>query len=263
MKKNKQLAATVATVMAVAILSGTSAIAETRPEQETWRRGDARESVRREHSQADARGDESRNDAQQEVRREDARAARADRYDGSRATADDRGYDRGRGSNGNRGGQYNRGGGAYNNSKAYHHNGRVTKYSKWNNGYRVWVAGAPYPYYVPLSHWHHNKFRVGAVINIGGYYNPAGYYDYYDGYGYRSTSRGDLRGTVESVDYGRQTFVVRNEATGSFVTIIGRDRYDRDVRPGDYVQLSGAWTRSGLFEAYDVDLLDAGRRYGY
>lgn len=34
-----------------------------------------------------------------------------------------------------------------------------------------------------------------------------------------------------------------------------RDRR-RDVRAGDYVEVSGDWTRSGVFTAYDVDLLD-------
>lgn len=119
---------------------------------------------------------------------------------------------------------------------------------------------------------------MGLNISLGGYYNPLGYYDYYDGYdrydsyggygggydgyraydGYRgggSSSRGELRGTVESVDRGRNTFVVRNDATGSFVTVVMRDRGER-VRAGDYVELSGDWTRSGLFEAYDVDQVD-------
>jgi hypothetical protein len=139
----------------------------------------------------------------------------------------------------------------------------VTRYSRYGNGYRVWVGGAPYPFFVPLSHWHRDRFRVGLVINLGGYYNPGGYYDYYDGYAYRGESRGDLRGVVESVDYRRDTFVVRNDASGSFVTVIARDRRGRDVRPGDYVELSGTWTRNGLFSAYDVDLLESDYRDRY
>jgi len=105
------------------------------------------------------------------------------------------------------------------------------------------------------------------TIGLGGYYNPLGYYDYYDGYdrgyndnrGYidsRANSGGTLRGTVESVDYRSNTFVIRNEATGSFVTIEMRQRLT-DVKAGDYVELSGDWTRSGVFEAYTADLLDA------
>ena len=109
-----------------------------------------------------------------------------------------------------------------------------------------------------MAHWRADRFRIGVSINLGGYYNPGGYYDYYDGYD-RGYSRGDLRGTVESVDYRRDTFVVRNDATGSFVTVAMRDRGRNDVRQGDYVELSGDWTRSGIFQAYDVDILDYDR----
>lgn len=90
---------------------------------------------------------------------------------------------------------------------------------------------------------------------MGGFYNPGGYYEYYDGYYDRGYSAGILRGVVESVDYRRDTFVIRNEATGSFVTIELRDRR-QDVREGDYVELRGDWSRSGVFRAVDVDLLD-------
>ena len=173
-------------------------------------------------------------------------------------------YDRRDSSRSDRGRYDNRGSrGSYGNRQQFHHRGPVTRCQRYGSGYRVWVGGAPYPFFVPLSYWHPSRFRVGLVINLGGYYNPGGYYDYYDGYrgyDYRSTSRGLLRGTVESVDYGRDTFVVRNEATGSFVTVIARDRRGRDVRPGDFVEMSGNWDRSGLFQAYDVDLLDDGYR---
>jgi hypothetical protein len=207
-------------------------------------------------------------------------------YDRNRGSNDrNRGsgtYDRNRGSNDrNRGnnnggdwrnssrsgssrGTYNRGGsGRYDNRQRYQHSGRVSRYNRYGDGYRVWIVGAPYPYYIPLAYWSPSRFRIGVSINLGGYYNPLGYYDYYDPYydngGYydnRASSRGELRGVVESVDYRRDTFVVRNEASGSFVTVLLRDRNDRDVRPGDYVELSGDWTRSGVFQAYDLDVLD-------
>ncbi|HEX6161575.1 MAG TPA: hypothetical protein VF111_15470 [Thermoanaerobaculia bacterium] len=139
----------------------------------------------------------------------------------------------------------------------YYHEGRVTRYHRHGNGYRVYIAGCAYPFFVPYSHWHHDRFRVGVSIRLGGWYNDLGYYDYYDGRGYSS---GGIRGIVESVDYRRDTFVVRNDATGSFVTVVLRNRRDR-VREGDYVELYGDWTRSGIFQAYDVDLLDDDRDY--
>lgn len=181
-------------------------------------------------------------------------------------------YDRNRGNNGGdwRNGRSSRDSynhGRYDNRQRYSHNGRVTRYNRYGGGYRVWIAGVPYPYYVPLAYWSPSRFRVGVSISLGGYYNSLGYYDYYDPYydggsyyDSRVTSRADLRGVVESVDYRRDTFVVRNEASGSFVTVLLRDRNDRDVRPGDYVELSGDWTRSGVFQAYDLDVLDYERR---
>ena len=98
--------------------------------------------------------------------------------------------------------------------QAYYHHGRVSHYQRHGNGYRVWLSGARFPFFVPLHHWHRDRFRVGLSVRLGGYYNPGGYYEYYDS----AYSRGALRGVVESVDYRRDTFVIRNEATGSFVT---------------------------------------------
>ena len=124
---------------------------------------------------------------------------------------------------------------------------------RYGGGYRVWIVGAQYPYYIPLAYYRHDRFRVGLSINLGGYYNSGGYYDYYDGYDSRSD--GAIRGVVESVDYRRDSFVVRNDATGSFVTVLSRDRR-LDVRAGDYVELAGEWTRSGVFTAWDVNFLE-------
>jgi len=247
---------------------------------ESYRRDAARES-RTERREATA--ETYRREAAHESYRRDDRGGSRGTYDRNRGSHRNGGYDRGGsrgtydrnpGSHRNGGYDRNRGydrnhgygsryGGYSNGGRAYYHSGRITHYGRYGNGYRVWVAGAPYPFYIPLSHWRHDRFRIGLMINLGGYWNPGGYYDYYDnyydGYSYRSTSRGDLRGVVESVDWGRDTFVVRNEATGSYVTVIARDRNARDLRPGDYVELSGTWTRSGLFSAYDVDLLDYDR----
>jgi hypothetical protein len=220
------------------------------------------------------RGDRSRSDRSRTDRSREGRTyERNDRNDRNRGSDRNRSggtWDRNRGGSSSRGsGTYRRDdsrsgsqhrsyGGSHGNRQHYHHRGRISHHQRYGNGYRVWVIGAPYPFFVPLSHWHRDRFRIGLTIGIGGYYNPGGYYDYYDGYdaGYRSTSRGVLRGVVESVDYRRDTFVVRNEATGSFVTVHSRDRRD-DVRAGDFVELSGDWTRSGVFTAYDVDLLDS------
>ena len=169
--------------------------------------------------------------------------------------------------NGNRNDSYRNGSrndsyrnGSYGNRTPYYTRGRVTRIDPWNGGFRIYIGGAPYPFFVSDSYYRRNHWRVGVEIALGGYYNPLGYYDYYDGvYDGAGYSAGALRGTVESVDYRRDTFIVRNDATGSFVTVASRSRRD-EVRPGDYVEISGDWTRSGVFDAYRIDLLDAYRR---
>jgi hypothetical protein len=157
-----------------------------------------------------------------------------------------------------------RGDSRYGNRSPYRYSGRVHRVYPYGGGYRVWLTGCNYPFYIPSAYYHRDRFRVGLTIALGGFYNSRGYYDYYDGYddGYYDsrTSRGELRGVVESVDYRRETFVVRNEATGSFVTVVMRDRGRDPVRAGDYVELGGDWSRSGLFEAYRVDIVDYDRR---
>ena len=132
----------------------------------------------------------------------------------------------------------------------YWSHGRVSRVHRYGGGYRIWIVGAPYPFYIPLAYYRHDRFRVGLSIRLGGYYNDGGYYDYYDG-----ESDGAIRGTVECVDYRHDSFVVRNDATGSFVTVLSRDRRIH-VRAGDYVELAGEWTRSGVFTAWDVNFLE-------
>jgi hypothetical protein len=161
------------------------------------------------------------------------------RYDRSRSEDRSRSY--GRSPSYGRSSQYR---------QPYYSHGRVSRVHRYGDGYRIWIVGTPYPFYIPLAYYRHDRFRVGLSISLGGYYNDLGYYDYYDG-----RSDGAMRGVVESVDYRRDSFVVRNDATGSFVTVLSRDRR-LDVRAGDYVELSGEWTRSGVFTAWDVDFLE-------
>lgn len=312
MSRKKNL---IATSLAVAAMIGTSAFAESRPSNETRRRGDAGSVVRRERSAEAPRSHESRNS---DRAGEGRTSERVDRNRGGRAlergdaaprgrtyersdrardgrstgrTPDSRTYDRNdrnrsgrtddrtwsgsqnRGNDSYRRGDSHRGNDSYRNDgryesqhrsygnrQHYYHHGRISKYHRYGNGYRVWVLGAPYPFYVPLSHWHRDRFRIGLTIGIGGYYNPGGYYDYYDGYdrydrySRYDRSRGELRGVVESIDYRANSFVVRNDSTGSFVTVYSRD-WGAKVRPGDFVEMYGDW-RGGVFTAYDVAFID-------
>lgn len=240
-------------------------------------RTDARVEVRGERSprsndrdRSDRNIDRSDRNRDRSTRDIDRSTRDSDRSVDRRSDSRDRGsYDRDRSSSRDsrgRGGSYDRGrddrrsdrspswGRSNHYRQPYYSRGRVSRVHRHGGGYRVWIVGAPYPFYIPLAHWHHHRFRVGLSINIGGYYNSGGYYDYYDG-----RSDGAIRGVVESVDYRRDSFIVRNDATGSFVTVLSRDRR-LDVRAGDYVELEGEWTRSGVFTAWDVDFLDDGYR---
>lgn len=290
------------------MLVGTSAFAESRHSNETRTRSTGRATVHRQgvvqRSEA-RRGNESRNGSASVERRGTYRApatsnptetrtwGRSDnrssgsssnnRYD-SRNTNHNSSRNNGTWNRGNTNrGTTNRSYGSrsgsygnnhsYGNRPSYYHRGRVTRYSPWNGGYRVWIAGSPYPFYVPLAYWNANRFRIGVTIGLGGYYNSLGYYDYYDGYrdgyydsyrsnpGYRGNSEADFRGTVESVDRRGDSFVVRNEATGSFITVVLRDNREGMPRVGDFVAVRGDWTNSGYFRAYDVDFLDYDNGY--
>jgi hypothetical protein len=182
----------------------------------------------------------------------------------------DRSFDRGRSENfrGDRGRSFDRG-------RPFFHEGRVSRYERFGSGFRVWIVGAPYPFFIPEARFRlFPHFRVGLSIRLGGYYNPLGYYDYYDGPydggsyydGYSSPAyvSGDLTGIVESVDYRRGTVLIRDRGSDRIVSVVmrGDDPRFGDFRIGDYVELSGDWTRIGTFEAYRIDLHDvAGYRY--
>jgi hypothetical protein len=302
MSEMRKLAASLAAVLTVGILSGVSLFADSRPSKETERsareRVSARGSARGERgarATESRRGDERRGSGEQiTVRGERApreTAVRGDRSDRPRRDRDvavdspresrgetrgtvrgertperrDRTADRNDRRGGTRDGYRNndrRGGtresyrhGDRRSSTPYYASGRVSRTERHGHGYRVWVHGHRYPFFIPLSHWHHNRFRVGLLINIGGYYNPYGYYDYYDGP--RSVA-GYIRGTVEDINYRRGSLVLRNESTGSFVTVYVRSRYLDEIREGDYVEVSGDWRRSGIFDADRIDYLDDG-----
>jgi hypothetical protein len=283
--KTKQFALSFA---AVAMLIGTSAFAESRHSDATrsGERHDRGSSAQRQSGQRDTRSyaPQQRNETRNWDRNNNNQNRSYDRndnnrsYDGNRGytqqrSYDNRSYDRNRGYD-NRGytnrGYDNRGysgrgyAPSYGRGNAYHHEGRISRIERWNGGYRVYIGGALYPFFVPEARFRLFGWRVGLSVNLGGYWNPLGYYDYYDSepYGYYPTTittAGYLRGVVESVDYRRGSMVIRDDASGSFVTVMmrgGDPRFD-SLRNGDYVDLSGDWVR-GYFEAVRVDNVDDG-----
>jgi hypothetical protein len=284
--KNKKLASQLAAATAVAMLVGTSAFAESRHHDETRSSGRSeRSSSRSEHSgdrgsvRTEQRSTETNNQRFERngsfnreehnggFNREQRSTSNWNRERESRSGNESWNRNAPRGENFYRNNQrvvvdsHFRGGRA----PAFY-SGRVSRYERWNNGFRVWIGGAPYPFFVPEAYFRIHPFHVGLSIRLGGYYNPLGYYDYYDGpyydggYYNSTVTAGDLRGVVESVDYRRGTLVLRDDVSGNFVTaqMRGRDRVMDTLRTGDYVVLSGDWVRGGVFEAYRADLLNDG-----
>jgi hypothetical protein len=297
---NKKLASQFAVATAIAMLFGTSAFAETRHRDETNRSGQTHERHQRD-------GNHDRSQQQQQQAQPQAATVQPERsrgtneyrnYDRSqtqtrtynnnnnynRNNNNNRWNDSNRNNNNNRYNSNNNRNYSNNNQwrgndhrgssrdygrsgSAYHARGRISRIDRWNGGYRVYVGGALYPFFIPEARFRVGNWRVGVDIGLGGYYNPLGYYDYYDdGYysgGYVGAapvySSGELRGVVETVDYRRGTFVLRDDASNSFVTVLMRGRFE-SIRPGDYISVAGDWSRNGIFEAYRADLIDNGYR---
>lgn len=270
------------------MLVGTSAFADSRPSDATSRdrgsrRGSDRTTVEQRNSGQRGQRDTSRSYTPQQQQRTETRNwdrnnnqnrsfdrnntrsyEQSRTYDRNRSY-DNRSFDRNRGYD-NRSYDRNRGyAPSYARGNAYYHEGRISRIERWNGGFRIYLGGAPYPFFVPEARFSLFNWRVGLSIRLGGYYNPLGYYDYYDTaypgayVGVAPTSAGYLRGIVDNVDYRRGSMVVRDDTSGSFVTVMmrgGDPRFD-SVRIGDSVDLSGDWVR-GYFEAFRVDRVDAG-----
>jgi len=293
-KNSNKLASQLAVAAAVAALMGTSAFADSRHHDET--RGDNRGGRVERQDRGDRGGNRGGDRQQRQVEQRSNQ-----NWDRGSRSNDNRGFDRGR-SNDNRSNQnwdrgrsndsrsfdrgrsenfYRdnnrpfRGNGSFRNDSFRRgspsfFNGRIERFERWNGGFRIYLGGAPYPFFVPEAYFRSHGLRIGLSLRLGGYYNPLGYYDYYDGpyydgayYGSALATSGDLRGVVESVDYRRGTIVLRDDISGNFVTTVmrGRDRVLDSLRPGDYVVLSGDWVRGGVFEAYRADLLNDGDGY--
>lgn len=290
MKENNNLARHLAVAAAIAALCGTSAFADVRHREETARGGSSDRGARVERSNRDNGVAQRQVEQQRETRTQNWDRNRSQQQTFDRNNRDNRdnrssnwnrnesrstrSNDWNRGNN-NRSNDWNRGNNNRNNNwnrnnnnyyrggrSPYFYNGRISRYERWNGGFRVYIGGAPYPFFVPEAYFISHGWRAGLSIRIGGYYNPLGYYDYYDGPYYDNSvaTAGALRGVVESVDYRRGTVVVRDDISGDFVSTVmrGRDRTFDTLRPGDYIELRGDWVR-GVFEAYQADLL--GDRY--
>ena len=297
----KKIASQFAVVVAVAMLFGMSAFAEERHrdgtnrsgEQRTWHQRDAGSQTQSSHERSSGQNfDRQQSRPAQSYDRSNGQSSFEQRSGDSRRNNDYRGnnnrnnnydhsnnnnYDRNRNNNNRSYGNNNRNYGHDNNWRGNDHrgssrnygsrgtpyraHGRISRIDRYRGGYRIYVGGALYPFFIPEARFRLFGWRVGIDVNLGGYYNPLGYYDYYDDAYYDggpAYSSGALRGVIETVDYRRGSFVLRDDASGGFITVIMRDRRFDTLRPGDYISVDGDFTRGGLFEAYRADLISDG-----
>jgi hypothetical protein len=148
--------------------------------------------------------------------------------------------------------------------------GHISRFTRERDGYRVYLDRGGYSYWVPSSRLGGRKLSVGINVNLGGVFR--GGIIYVDDFGWpdRETvvsQRHIVRGVVDRVDYRRGVLEVRDELSGHRV-MVDMARVDRrgrvgvdDLRRGDYVTVSGDWSRGGGFEAFRVDNVRSGRRW--
>ncbi|PYQ26069.1 MAG: hypothetical protein DMF56_25860 [Acidobacteria bacterium] len=142
--------------------------------------------------------------------------------------------------------------------------GRVSSFTHERDGYRVRMDGRRESYWVPQSYFR-NRGRglsVGVQIVLGGVFRSGSVYvddvNWPDnGYGY---DNGYVAGIVDRVDYRSGMADIRDDRSGRIIRVdlrgdSGRRSLDiRDMRRGDYVELSGRWYGS-TFEAYNIDAI--------
>jgi hypothetical protein len=207
----------------------------------------------------------------------------SERQDGDRSRNQSRGHDGGS--------SYQRYDDQYRGHRTQQFSGRVHRMEHGDGGYRVWLYGSSHCFWVPEARFRLWPLHIGLTVSFGGFWNSAGYYNIYDygpsyygggyygggyygggyyGGGYYSPSyyggayygrsynaSSILQGYVDRFDYASGTMVVRDDSSGRYATVLigGSDTQFGYLQPGDWVTLSGVWTRSGYFDAYRIDEL--------
>jgi len=154
-----------------------------------------------------------------------------------------------------------RGPGYYNSGRHFFGRGRIDRIVPYHGGYRVFLGGWGYPFFVPYRFWDPFRFRVGLFIGLNAFYDPLGYYSVYGlpAGSYYAPGSGDdrydddrysddeslVRGIVRSIDLHTGYVTIEEEGSNRTITALlpPRDRRVDDIRVGDYVEFSGEWTR--------------------
>jgi hypothetical protein len=169
--------------------------------------------------------------------------------DRGRQTADARNGDNRQANNGNR------------ENQRVTTSGKVSSFSRERDGDRVQLDRGQ-SYYVPRSTFGNRDrdLRAGVSISLGGTFrggsiafDAVSYPGAVAGYAY---GNGYVNGVIARIDYRDNTLVVRDQASGRLITAemtAGGLSNVRDLRPGDYVQMSGQWIGGGVFDAAQIN----------
>ncbi len=158
--------------------------------------------------------------------------------------------------------------------------GRVSRYEHERGGYRIWLGGSAYPYWVPESYFFGRHLGIGLDFRFGGifrdgaiyvdalgwpgdaYYTDPYYYDSGATVGTYSVGTYDngVRGVVDGIDFRAGLLYVRDDASRRVIAVDMR-RVDRrysnvdfgDLHPGDRVSIGGAWIGDGTFAAASIN----------
>jgi hypothetical protein len=144
--------------------------------------------------------------------------------------------------------------------------GRISSFSRESNGYRVRLDRGQ-SFFVPEAYYrgHISNFGLGLSINLGGIFRGGDIYLDAGGYpvnvGYGGYDNGFIRGVVDRVDYRTGIAWLRDDTSGRLITADMRSasQNGQDLRPGDFVELSGQWVRGNVFAVTQIDNVQGGR----
>jgi hypothetical protein len=167
--------------------------------------------------------------------------------------------------NGNRSSDSN----GYRENQRINATGKVSSFNRERDGYRVQLDRGQ-SFWVPQSTFGNRArdLRVGVSITLGGIFRGGSIYadavswpNEYGQYGYgNGYDRGFVRGVVDRVDYRTGTVWLRDDASGRLITADVNGRALRNLRRGEYVELSGQWIRGGVFDVARIDNIGSYRR---
>jgi hypothetical protein len=136
--------------------------------------------------------------------------------------------------------------------------GKVRSFNRERDGYRVQLDRGQ-SFWVPQSKFGNRArdLRVGVSINLGGIFRGGSIYadavSWPDQYG-AGYENGFVRGVVDRVDYRSGTIWLRDDASGRVITADVNGRQLRNLRRGEYVELSGQWIRGGVFDVASINI---------